>query len=99
MVRHLTQSLPTLFRFGLFYHRFLQLARAGGKEKRMAIRALREAAGMRQYELAARMGVAQASVCAWEKGESYPSVENLLKLAEIFACSTDEVLGRKTFSA
>lgn len=54
---------------------------------------------MRQYELAARMGVAQASVCAWEKGESYPSVENLLKLAEIFACSTDEVLGRKTFSA
>lgn len=31
----------------------------------MSIRALREAAGMRQYELAARMGVKQASVSAW----------------------------------
>lgn len=61
----------------------------------MAIRALRESAGMRQYELAARMGVKQASVCAWESGENYPSAENLLKLADIFGVSVDEVLGRK----
>lgn len=65
----------------------------------MSIRALREAAGMKQYELAARMGVKQASVCAWESGENYPSVENLMKLADIFHCSTDEVLGRKCPSA
>ncbi len=59
----------------------------------MSIRALREAAGMKQYELAARMGVKQASVCAWESGENYPSVENLKKLADIFQCSIDELLG------
>ena len=54
---------------------------------------------MKQYELAARMGVKQASVCAWESGENYPSVENLMKLADIFHCSIDEVLGRKSASA
>lgn len=65
----------------------------------MAIRELREAVGMRQYELAARMGVKQASVCAWESGENYPSAENLMKLADIFGVTVDEVLGRKTASA
>ena len=59
----------------------------------MSIRALREAAGIKQYELAARMGVKQASVSAWESGESNPSVENLKKLADIFQCSIDELLG------
>ena len=58
----------------------------------MSIRALREAAGMRQYELAARMGVKQASVSSWESGESNPSVENLKKMAYIFQCSIDELL-------
>lgn len=65
----------------------------------MSIRALREAAGMKQYELAARMGVKQASVCAWECGENYPSAENLMKLADIFGVTVDEVLGRKTVNA
>ena len=65
----------------------------------MAIRTLREAAGMKQYELAARMGVKQASVCAWESGETYPSVKNLMKLADIFHCSIDELLGRPAAGA
>ena len=65
----------------------------------MSIKALREAAGMKQYELATRVGVSQASVCAWESGENRPTVENLMKLADIFQCSMDEVLGRKSTSA
>ncbi len=65
----------------------------------MSIRALREAAGMRQYELATRMGVKQSSVSAWECGDALPTAENLIKLADIFQCSIDEVLGRKSVSA
>jgi transcriptional regulator with XRE-family HTH domain len=65
----------------------------------MEIKRLREAAGLRQYELAARMGVKQASVSAWESGLAYPSAANLLKLADIFSCTTDEILGRKSASA
>lgn len=60
----------------------------------MAIRELRQAAGMRQFELAARMGVKPPSVSAWENGTATPTVENILKLADIFGVTTDEVLGR-----
>ena len=65
----------------------------------MSIRSLRESVGMKQYELAARVGVKASSVCAWETGVSMPTVENLMKLADIFQCSIDEVLGRKSASA
>lgn len=65
----------------------------------MEIKKLREAAGMRQYELAARMGVKQASVSAWESGKAMPSAENLLKLADVLGCTVDALLGRATASA
>lgn len=61
----------------------------------MKIKALRESFGMTQRELAERVGVNQPSVCAWERGDANPSVENLQKLADIFHCTTDEVLGRQ----
>lgn len=65
----------------------------------MEIKRLREAAGLRQYELAERMGVKQASVSAWESGQAMPSAANLVKLADILDCSVDEILGRKKASA
>lgn len=61
----------------------------------MEIRKMREAVGLNQYELAARMGVKQASVSAWETGQSYPTAKNLLKLSVILDCSVDELLGRE----
>ncbi len=60
----------------------------------MEIKKIRESRGMLQYELAARMGVKAASVSAWENDQSYPTAENLLKLAVILDCSVDELLGR-----
>ena len=65
----------------------------------MEIRKIRESRGLRQYELADRMGVKQASVSAWESGAAMPSAANLLKLADIFGCTVDEILGRKPASA
>ena len=65
----------------------------------MEIKKLREAAGLRQYELAERMGVKQASVSAWESGQAMPSAANLLKLADILDCTVDEILGRKRATA
>lgn len=65
----------------------------------MEIKKLREAAGLRQYELAARMGVKQASVSAWESGAAMPSAANLVKLADILQCTVDALLGRDTASA
>lgn len=54
---------------------------------------------MRQFELAARMGVKPPSVSAWENGTATPTVENVLKLADIFGVTTDEVLGRSRHGA
>lgn len=65
----------------------------------MEIKKIRESRGMRQYELANRMGVKQASVSAWESGRAMPSAENLLKLADILECTVDALLGRNTASA
>lgn len=65
----------------------------------MEIKRLREAAGLRQYELAERMGVKQASVSAWESGLAMPSAANLVKLADILDCTVDELLGRKRATA
>ncbi len=59
------------------------------------VKQLREAAGMKQYELAARVGVKGSSVFKWENGVGFPSAENLLVLADIFGVSTDYILGRE----
>ncbi len=60
------------------------------------IRQLREDAGMKQYELAARMGIKQASVHRWEYGKSYPTPDKLMALADLFGVSVDYILGRDT---
>ncbi len=65
----------------------------------MEIKKIRESRRMRQYELANRMGVKQASVSAWESGKAMPSAENLMKLADILECSVDALLGREPASA
>ena len=60
------------------------------------IKKLREAAGMTQAELAARLQLTTPSVTKWELGRANPTYENLIQLAEIFGVSLDEVAGRKT---
>ena len=60
------------------------------------IKKLREAAGMTQAELAARLQLTTPSVTKWELGRANPTYDNLIQLAEIFGVSLDEVAGRKT---
>lgn len=63
------------------------------------LRRLREAAGFTQIELSERVGVKQASLSAWERGDAMPTAINLLKLAYVLECSVDELLGRKAAGA
>ena len=60
------------------------------------IKQLREAAGMTQAELAARLQLTTPSVTKWELGRANPTYDNLIQLAEIFGVSLDEVAGRQT---
>ena len=57
------------------------------------IRALRQAKGISQVELAKRLGVTKQSVSNWENDNIQPSVEMVVKLAGIFSVSTDYLLG------
>ena len=60
------------------------------------IKQLREAAGMTQAELAAKMQLTTPSITKWELGRANPTYDSLIQLAEIFGCTLDEVAGRKS---
>ena len=59
------------------------------------IRQLREKSELTQQELANLLHVSKASICKYEKDKSYPSLDILLKMADIFNVSTDYLLGRE----
>jgi len=57
------------------------------------IKALREARGWTQAELARRLSMTRNGVNSWEQGLSMPSPALLVELAKVFAVSTDYLLG------
>lgn len=57
------------------------------------IKALREARGWTQAELARRLSITRNGVNSWEQGLSMPSPACLVDLAKLFSVSTDYMLG------
>lgn len=57
------------------------------------IKALREARGWTQAELARRLNLTRNGVNSWEQGLSMPSPACLVDLAKLFSVSTDYLLG------
>lgn len=55
---------------------------------------LRMAKRMSQEQLAAHLGISPAAVSKWERDLSKPGIEMLWALADLFACSIDELVGR-----
>lgn len=49
------------------------------------IRTIRLENGISQRELANKLGLSNRAVSKWEKGLSYPSTENLIRIAEVFS--------------
>ena len=62
------------------------------------IKKMRLALGISQVELAKRLGVTKQCVSNWENDNILPSVDMLIKIAQFFSVSTDELLGLKTTS-
>ena len=58
------------------------------------IRELREANSLSQVSLASKLGVSKQSISNWENGNILPSIDMLIRIAEIFSVSTDYLLGR-----
>lgn len=57
------------------------------------IRALREAKGWTQADLARKLSITRNGVNSWEQGLSMPSPACLVDLAKAFSVSTDYLLG------
>ncbi|WP_455580672.1 helix-turn-helix domain-containing protein [Dysosmobacter sp.] len=63
------------------------------------IRQLREDAGMTQEELAKKMGVKPPAVSKWERGLAFPTMDKVGRLAKLFGCTMEHVMGIDTESA
>lgn len=57
---------------------------------------LRKKQGMTQAELAEKLGITDKAVSKWERDLSFPDVNIILKLAEIFNVTVDELMQVKT---
>lgn len=58
----------------------------------LALKKYREKRGIKQFELADLLGVAKSTISMWETGERKPDIVTLKKLAELFQCTTDDLL-------
>lgn len=59
-----------------------------------ALAAARVNAGFTQTEAARRLGVDQSAVSFWESGKKRPRAVMLVKLADLYCCTIDELFGR-----
>ena len=59
------------------------------------LKTLRRNKGITQEELAARLNIVRQTVSKWEKGQSVPDAEMLVKLAEIFEVQVSQLLGSR----
>ena len=58
---------------------------------------LREINHLTQRQMAERLGISQPSYIRYEKGRAEPTLENLVKIADIFDVSIDYLCGRKEY--
>ncbi len=61
----------------------------------LKLREFREEMQMTQKELAGYISNVQRNISNWETGISEPDCENLIRLADVFGITVDELLGRE----
>ena len=62
---------------------------------RLRIKEFREELQFTQKELAEKIGNVQRNISNWENGTSEPDLETIVKLAEIFDVTIDELFGKE----
>ena len=59
------------------------------------LKELRKEKKLTQTELASKLDISQKSYSNWESGKAEPTLDNIIKLANILDTTTDELLGRR----
>ena len=57
---------------------------------------IRKSKGLSQEELAEKCDISRQAIAKWESGESIPTIDKLIFLADFYKVSLDELVGRKT---
>ncbi len=52
----------------------------------------RRSLGLSQEQFAEKVGVARQTVSSWENGIFVPDTPNVMQMAKLFGCTTDEIL-------
>jgi len=58
-------------------------------------REYREAARLRQDEVAREIGVDRSAVAKWETGRALPRADKLMRLCALYRCSAEELMGMR----
>ena len=58
----------------------------------MSYKSARSEAGLTLKEAADAIGVTAQAVSLWENGKSNPTADNIVKMSEVYGCTTDELL-------
>lgn len=59
-----------------------------------ALKTQRELVGLSQNELSKQTGLSQQMISHWENNNSVPGIDKLVVLADFYAISLDELIGR-----
>lgn len=59
----------------------------------MLVKQHRMRAGLRQEDIAEKLGIDRSTVAKWEAGESLPRADKLPQLARLLGCTVDDLLG------
>ena len=62
------------------------------KQKGKIMKELRKLEGLTQQEVADELKVKKSTYCLYENGKREPSLEMLVKIANIFSCSIDLIV-------
>ncbi|MGO2267062.1 helix-turn-helix domain-containing protein [Vagococcus salmoninarum] len=53
----------------------------------------RQEQALSQKEVSKQLGVSRQAVSKWETGHSYPDLDNLILISQLYSVTTDELLG------
>lgn len=57
------------------------------------LKKMRRAKGLTQRDMARRFRLSDVGYGAWERGDTEPSIDNVMRLCEFFGCTSDSLIG------
>jgi DNA-binding XRE family transcriptional regulator len=59
--------------------------------EKIKLKALRVNAGLTQEQVAEKLSICKSTVMKWEKGESYPPINKVYEMCELYGCQFSDM--------